>query len=130
MHTGFLRKFLTDDVAPRDAILLVAGSVALLALAGWRFWQLAPPPKRVVMTTGAKDGAYHAYAQRYREELAKFGVTLEHVKQQQARLAAVDAQLHTLRVPKAYLGDLYTLREHAQYVRRALERAGAPGAAA
>jgi TRAP-type uncharacterized transport system substrate-binding protein len=29
------------------------------------------------MTTGAKDGAYHAYAQRYRDELAKYGVTLE-----------------------------------------------------
>jgi len=53
------------------------------------------------------------------------------VKQQQARLAAVDAQLHALQVPKAYLGDLYTLREHAQYVRSTLERVdAAPGAAA
>jgi TRAP-type uncharacterized transport system substrate-binding protein len=57
----------------------VFGSVALLALAAWALWQLAPPPapKRIVMTTGAKDGAYHAYAQRYRDELAAYGIELE-----------------------------------------------------
>jgi hypothetical protein len=70
---------------------------------------------------------WYAELARIEREAARQGVDF---KQQQARLAAVDAQLHTLQVPKAYLGDLYTLREHAQYVKKALERAGAPGVAA
>lgn len=79
MPARFLRRLLSDHVGPREAIVLVAASLALLALAGWALWQLAPPapPKRIVMTTGAKDGAYHAYAQRYRDELARYGIELE-----------------------------------------------------
>jgi TRAP-type uncharacterized transport system substrate-binding protein len=45
--------------------------VALIAL----FWRPGPP-SRVIMSTGAEDGAYHAYAQRYREILARSGVEL------------------------------------------------------
>jgi hypothetical protein len=41
---------------------------------------------------------------------------------QRARLDAVDARLQALKVPKSYLRDLYTLREHAQYVRAMLDR--------
>lgn len=79
MPAGFLRRLLSDHVGPREAIVLVAASIALLALAAWALWQLAPPApsRRIVMTTGAKDGAYHAYAQRYREELAAYGIELE-----------------------------------------------------
>jgi len=50
------------------ALGLVIGLVAV-------FWQPAPP-SRVVMSTGAPDGAYHAYALRYREVLARSGVEL------------------------------------------------------
>jgi len=41
-------------------------------------WLLGPRcPKRVVIATGSRDGAYFAFANRYREILAKEGITLE-----------------------------------------------------
>src|SRR5512138_666153 len=69
---------LHDHVHLRDIAWLVAIAVALLGLAGWGLSRLAPPPppKRIVMSTGAPDGAYHAYAARYREILAEYGVDL------------------------------------------------------
>jgi TRAP-type uncharacterized transport system substrate-binding protein len=69
---------LHDHVHLRDIAWLVAIAVALLALAGWGLSRLAPPPppKKIVMSTGAADGAYHAYAARYREILAEYGVDL------------------------------------------------------
>lgn len=67
------------DAAPRKG----RGLAALLALLGLvltgllvsQLWQPAPP-KRVVMSTGSRDGAFHIYAQRYREILARDGVDL------------------------------------------------------
>jgi TRAP-type uncharacterized transport system substrate-binding protein len=56
------------------ALLAVLGA-ALAALLVSELWQPAPP-KRVVMSTGAPDGAYHAYALRYRQVLAREGVDL------------------------------------------------------
>jgi TRAP-type uncharacterized transport system substrate-binding protein len=50
------------------ALLLV---VALIAA----FWRPGPP-NRVIMSTGAEDGAYHAYGKRYQEILARSGVEL------------------------------------------------------
>lgn len=50
------------------ALVAIAGTVALLA------------PKngsRVVMTTGGSEGLYQALAERYRDELKGYGVTLE-----------------------------------------------------
>jgi hypothetical protein len=39
----------------------------------------------------------------------------------------IEARLNLVKVPKAYLAHLYTLREHADYVRKLLlSRAGAP----
>lgn len=46
--------------------------VAALIAAFWR----PGPPDRVVMSTGAEDGAYHAFALRYRAALARAGVEL------------------------------------------------------
>jgi TRAP transporter TAXI family solute receptor len=37
----------------------------------------APPPPKLVIATGGKNGAYYRYAQRYAEELKKEGLTLE-----------------------------------------------------
>jgi TRAP transporter TAXI family solute receptor len=37
----------------------------------------APPPKRIVIATGGKTGAYYQYAQKYAAELRKEGLTLE-----------------------------------------------------
>ena len=53
--------------------LLVA--LALMAALIALFWQPAPP-RRVIMSTGTEDGAYHAYGLRYREILARAGVEL------------------------------------------------------
>ena len=74
-----LRSRLSETIQGRDLAWLVLVLLAALVLAGWGLAKLAPPPppKRVVMTTGAPDGAYHRYALRYRELLAAEGVDLE-----------------------------------------------------
>lgn len=74
----FIRSRLPENIEGRALAWYGVGIVALLALLGWGLAKVAPPPppKRVVMTTGADDGAYHAYAKRYRESLAKYGVDL------------------------------------------------------
>lgn len=56
----------------------VAGAAIGAALLVWLFSEFAQPalPKSIVMSTGATDGAYHAFAQRYREYLAQYGVDL------------------------------------------------------
>lgn len=74
----FIRSRLPENIEGRALAWYAAGIVALLAALGWGLAQLAPPPppKRVVMTTGAEDGAYHAYAKRYRELLANYKVDL------------------------------------------------------
>jgi TRAP transporter TAXI family solute receptor len=57
-------------------LMLIVAGIALAA--GITFWLWQPaPPKKVVMTTGAPDGAYQLYASRYRDALARQGVTLE-----------------------------------------------------
>jgi TRAP transporter TAXI family solute receptor len=57
-------------------LMLIAAGTALAA--GITFWLWEPaPPKKVVMSTGAPDGAYQLYASRYRDALARQGVTLE-----------------------------------------------------
>jgi TRAP transporter TAXI family solute receptor len=74
-----LRRHLPTNIGGRDLGWYVLGVLVLLALLGWALVQLAPPPppKRVVMTTGAPDGAYHKYAELYRAKLAAAGVELE-----------------------------------------------------
>lgn len=54
------------------ALLLI---VALFWVAS-RFVQPAPP-HTIVMTTGSESGAYHGYAKRYKEILARHDITLE-----------------------------------------------------
>jgi TRAP-type uncharacterized transport system substrate-binding protein len=63
----------------REALLIGGVLLALLALAITliaAFWRPGPP-RQVAMSTGPADGAYHAYALRYRDILARSGVTLE-----------------------------------------------------
>lgn len=64
----------------RKELLLVAlPAVALIIALFWgasRFVQPAPP-KTIVMTTGSESGAYHGYAKRYQEALARHGIKLE-----------------------------------------------------
>lgn len=61
--------------------LLLVGGPALLLVAGafWLAYQFVEPapPTRLVITTGSEQGAYFAFAQRYKAELARNGITLE-----------------------------------------------------
>jgi TRAP transporter TAXI family solute receptor len=63
-----------------DRDLLVIGIPSALVIGGAFALTLLlmrpAPPKEIVMSTGALDGAYHAYAIKYREILAREGVTL------------------------------------------------------
>ena len=69
---------LLQELSRRDIALIALPLLALLALAAWGITQIEPaPPRIVVMSTGPLDGAYHAFAQRYKTHLAEYGVTLE-----------------------------------------------------
>lgn len=58
------------------AIIIISALVASALFALFRFIE-PPPPKTIKISTGAKTGAYYAYAQRYAAELKKHGITLE-----------------------------------------------------
>lgn len=70
---------LFQELSRRDVALIVLPLAVLLALAIWGIahYVQPAPPKIVVMSTGPLDGAYHAFAQRYKTILAEYGVTLE-----------------------------------------------------
>jgi len=72
------RHRLTEAIQGRALGWYFAALLLLLVLLAWGLAKIAPPapPKRIVMTTGAEDGAYHRYAQRYRQVLARYGVEL------------------------------------------------------
>jgi TRAP transporter TAXI family solute receptor len=50
--------------------------IALVVLIAYKYVQPAPP-RHFVITTGTEDGAYHLFAQRYREILAREGIQVE-----------------------------------------------------
>jgi TRAP transporter TAXI family solute receptor len=61
-------------------ILLIGGPAALLIVAAfWLAYQFVEPapPSRISITTGSTTGAYYTFANRYRAELAKSGITLD-----------------------------------------------------
>jgi TRAP-type uncharacterized transport system substrate-binding protein len=66
------------NLSQRDLLLTLIGAT-LLALAAFilalRFVEPAPPD-RIVMSTSPVDGGYHMFALRYKEILARDGVTL------------------------------------------------------
>lgn len=78
LNSELVRKRLPENIEGRALAWYLVAVITLLLLLGWGLAQLAPPPppKRVIMTTGTEDGAYHRYAQRYRELLARHGVDL------------------------------------------------------
>jgi len=62
----------------RRLLSWAVGIVLLTALIWWVVHFLSPmPPRTLVMSTGAPDGAYHRFGQRYREILQADGITLE-----------------------------------------------------
>lgn len=67
------------EVSPHDLLLALGPALVLIALAFWvafKFVQPAPP-RRLTITTGAEGGAYYTFAERYRDILARYGVTLD-----------------------------------------------------
>jgi TRAP transporter TAXI family solute receptor len=70
---------MTQDASARILAPYLLAAAALLALAAWAVLHFAQPapPKVVVMSTGALDGAYHAFALRYQAYLAGHGIKLE-----------------------------------------------------
>ncbi len=71
--------FVIDRTALKDAAVIVIPAILLIVSAFWiasRFVRPAPPDS-FVMSTGAEGGAYAAFAQRYRDILARDGVTVE-----------------------------------------------------
>ena len=66
-------------VSRRDLLRTGVAVVVLAAAALWlSFHFLEPaPPRRIVIASGVESGLYHRYAQRYREILARDGVTVD-----------------------------------------------------
>ncbi|HTS54767.1 MAG TPA: TAXI family TRAP transporter solute-binding subunit [Burkholderiales bacterium] len=62
----------------RDLLLVAAPAtlVVVAALALTLLLMRPAPPSELVMSTGTADGSYHAYAMKYRDILARDGVTL------------------------------------------------------
>ena len=46
-------------------------------IATYMFFVEPPPPRKIVIATGAQNGAYFRYAQRYAEDLHKHGLSVE-----------------------------------------------------
>lgn len=67
------------DLSRRDFWLTVAtiGGMLLAAVAFALYFVEPAPPNRIVMSTGAVDGGYQMFGARYKEILARDGVTLE-----------------------------------------------------
>ena len=69
-----------NDRNPLKHQMKIYGPAALLVFVAfviaYQFIKPAPPG-HVVMATGGVDGAYHGYAKRYAERLAREGITLE-----------------------------------------------------
>jgi TRAP-type uncharacterized transport system substrate-binding protein len=66
---GFNRWHLLKGLA---AILCIAGIVSLALI-----YFFPVPPSKIAIATGLKGGAFDNFAQRYRERLARFHVTLD-----------------------------------------------------
>lgn len=67
------------SLSPRDLLAVVLPAVLLIGAAFWfaaRFIEPAPP-RSLVMATGSPEGAYHQYAQRYQEIMARNGFDLQ-----------------------------------------------------
>lgn len=63
----------------REMLIVVFPSLALVAAMFWiasTFVQPAPP-RLIYMSTGSESGAYHGYAKKYKEILARQGIALE-----------------------------------------------------
>jgi len=58
------------------AVLVVAAVIAVTVACSLYFLEPAPP-RRIVLASGPEFGLYHVFAQRYREVLARQGITVQ-----------------------------------------------------
>lgn len=68
-----------DRAALKDAMLIIVPALIVIVAAFWiasRFIRPAPPAS-FVMATGPEGGAYRLFAQRYRDILARDGITVD-----------------------------------------------------
>jgi TRAP-type uncharacterized transport system substrate-binding protein len=74
-----MRRLRLKRISTRDLLAIAVPALLLLVAAFWVAYQyIRPaPPDRIVISTGAESGAYHAFAKRYQEILARDGITLE-----------------------------------------------------
>lgn len=74
-----MRRFRISAISLRDLLATAGPAVALVIAGFWVAYQfVAPaPPKSLVISTGSLTGAYHAFAGRYRDILARNDIRLE-----------------------------------------------------
>jgi hypothetical protein len=73
-----MRRITVSSLSLRD-LAVTAGPALLLVVAGfWIAYQFVEPapPRHLVISTGLPDGAYHGFAKRYAEILARSGIEL------------------------------------------------------
>ncbi len=65
-------------ISLRDLLLVVLPALLLLVAGFWGAAQFIrpAPPKQLILSTGADGGAYQRFALRYKDVLARYGVTL------------------------------------------------------
>lgn len=68
-----------QSVSLRDLAAAALPAALVLGAVFWLAYQFVKPapPDTVVMSTGGPGGAYHAFGERYRQILARDGITLE-----------------------------------------------------
>ena len=66
-------------LTPRQRLLLTIVVVALVVFGAWAVIRFVSPdpPRRLTMSTGAADGAYHQFGLKYQEILKRNGITLD-----------------------------------------------------
>ncbi|ORU92422.1 MAG: hypothetical protein A6F70_02570 [Cycloclasticus sp. symbiont of Bathymodiolus heckerae] len=62
----------------KDSLISIAVGAVLLVAGFWLAYQFVEPapPTTISISTGSKEGGYYAYALKYKEHLAKQGITL------------------------------------------------------
>lgn len=72
---------MTQNAVANRSQWLVWCSITALCLAGlvgtYFLFVEAPPPRRIVIASGSKDGAYYRFAEQYAKALKEAGITLE-----------------------------------------------------
>ncbi|MFM9968269.1 MAG: TAXI family TRAP transporter solute-binding subunit [Burkholderiales bacterium] len=78
-HIARLRKIKISEISRRDLAMIGLPALVIVIAAFWGAYQFVKPapPDSFVMSTGREDGAYHAVGLRYKELLAKNGISVQ-----------------------------------------------------